>query len=67
MSAKRPTNGQLPCGQIGAFWREVEVGCTTWLERMSANGKISSENNLRYIVKDFFFRFNNYDVIPLIN
>jgi hypothetical protein len=39
----------------------------TWLEKMSANGKISSENNLRYIVKDFLFRFNNYDVIPLIN
>jgi hypothetical protein len=67
MSAKRPTNGQLLCRQIGAFWREVEVGCTTWPERMSANGKISSENNLRYIVKDFLFRFNNYDVIPLIN
>jgi hypothetical protein len=43
-------------GQIGAFWREVEVGCTTWLERMSANEKISSENNLRYIVTDLFFR-----------
>jgi hypothetical protein len=51
---------------LRADWRFLAGSRSRLYNMAGKNGKISSENNLRYIVKDFFFRFNNYDFILLI-